>query len=74
MTELAAAGFGKTAQVTIPALLYGLVHAAWGFSSGMFTLQMMGSAIIGTAVFGVFCSILYEPWLFMIAITMSHTQ
>jgi membrane protease YdiL (CAAX protease family) len=59
MTELSWAGFGKTAQVTISAILYGLVHSAWGFTSGMFTLQMMGSAVIGTAVFGVFCSIVY---------------
>jgi membrane protease YdiL (CAAX protease family) len=59
MTQLAGAGFGRTAQVTISAVLYGLVHSAWGFTSGMFTMQMMGSAIIGTAVFGVFCSIVY---------------
>ena len=59
MTELALAGFGKTAQVTISASLYGLVHSAWGFTSGIFTMQMMGGAIIGTAVFGVFCSIVY---------------
>ena len=59
MTELAWAGFGKTAQVTISAILYGLVHSAWGFTSGMFTMQMMGGAIIGTAVFGVFCSTVY---------------
>jgi len=59
MTELAGAGFGKGAQVTISAILYGLVHSAWGFTSGMFTMQMMGGAIIGTAVFGVFCSIVY---------------
>jgi membrane protease YdiL (CAAX protease family) len=92
MTELAGAGFGMTEQVTISAILYGLVHSAWGFTSGMFTMQMMGGAIIGTAVFGVFCSIVYlasrrslmpviighaaidfviEPWLFMVAITMT---
>lgn len=59
MTELAWAGFGKTAQVIISAILYGLVHSAWGFTSGMFTMQMMGGAIIGTAVFGVFCSTVY---------------
>ena len=59
MTELALAGFGKTAQVTISAILYGLVHSAWGFTSGMFTMQMMGGAIVGTAVFGVFCSTVY---------------
>lgn len=59
MTELAGAGFGKAMQVTISAILYGLVHSAWGFTSGMFTMQMMGGAIIGTAVFGVFCSIVY---------------
>jgi membrane protease YdiL (CAAX protease family) len=95
MTELAGAGFGKLAQVTIPAILYGLVHSAWGLTSGMFTMQMMGSAIIGTAVFGVFCSVVYlvsrrslmpviighaaidfviEPWLFMVAITMTQAH
>jgi membrane protease YdiL (CAAX protease family) len=95
MTELAGAGFGKAAQVTISAILYGLVHSAWGFTSGMFTMQMMGGAIIGTAVFGVFCSIVYlvsrrslmpviighaaidfviEPWLFMVAITMTQVH
>jgi hypothetical protein len=95
MTELAGAGFGNTAQVTISAILYGLVHSAWGFTSGMFTLQMMGGAVIGTAVFGAFCSIVYlasrrslmpvivghaaidfviEPWLFMVAITMTQAH
>lgn len=95
MTELAGAGFKKAAQVTISAILYGLVHSAWGFTSGMFTMQMMGSAIIGTAVFGAFCSMVYlvsrrslmpviighaaidfviEPWLFMIAITMTQVH
>jgi len=95
MTELAEAGFGKAAQVSISAIMYGLVHSAWGFTSGMFTMQMMGGAIIGTAIFGVFCSIVYlvsrrslmpviighaaidfviEPWLFMVAITMSQVH
>jgi membrane protease YdiL (CAAX protease family) len=59
MTELARAGFGRTAQVIISAILYGLVHSAWGFTSGIFTMQMMGGAIIGTAVFGVFCAVVY---------------
>lgn len=59
MTELAWAGFGRTAQVTISAVLYGLVHSAWGFTSGMFTMQMIGGAVIGTAVFGAFCSTVY---------------
>ncbi|MEW6262817.1 MAG: CPBP family intramembrane glutamic endopeptidase [Thermodesulfobacteriota bacterium] len=95
MTELAWAGFGRAAQVTISAVLYGLVHSAWGFTSGMFTMQMMGGAIIGTAIFGVSCSIVYlvsrrslmpviighaaidfviEPWLFMVAITMTQVH
>ena len=95
MTELAWAGFGKTAQVTVSAVLYGLVHSAWGITSGMFTFQMVGGAVIGTAVFGAFCSIVYlfsrrslmpivaghavidfviEPWLFMVAITMSQAH
>jgi len=95
MTELAGAGFGKTAQVTISSILFGLVHSAWGLTSGMFTMQMIGSAVIGTAAFGVFCSIAYlvsrrslmpviighaaihfviEPWLFMVAITMTQVH
>lgn len=93
MTELAWAGFGNAAQVTVSAILYGLVHSAWGITSGMFTLQMVGGAVVGTAIFGAFCSIVYlisrrslmpvvaahtvidfviEPWLFMVAITMSQ--
>jgi membrane protease YdiL (CAAX protease family) len=32
MTKLAWAGFGKTAQVIISAIQYGLVHSAWGFT------------------------------------------
>ena len=59
MTELAWAGFGKTAQVLISAILYGLVHSAWGLASGMFTLQLVGGAVIGTAVFGLFCAGVY---------------
>jgi membrane protease YdiL (CAAX protease family) len=95
MTELAWAGFGKATQVTLSAILYGLVHSAWGITSGMFTFQMVGGAIIGTAVFGAFCSMVYlisrrslmpviighsvidfviEPWLFMVAITMSQAR
>lgn len=95
MTELAWAGFGKAAQVTVSAILYGLVHSAWGITSGMFTLQMVGGAVIGTAIFGASCSMVYlisrrslmpvvaghavidfviEPWLFMVAITMSRAR
>jgi hypothetical protein len=95
MTELAWAGFGKAAQVAVSAMLYGLVHSAWGITSGMFTLQIMGGAVVGTAIFGAFCSIVYlisrrslmpviaghavidfviEPWLFMVAITMSQAR
>ncbi|MEW5912899.1 MAG: CPBP family intramembrane glutamic endopeptidase [Thermodesulfobacteriota bacterium] len=59
MTQLNWAGFGKVAQVTISAILYGLVHSAWGFTSGLFTMQMIGGAVIGTAIFGVFSSIVY---------------
>lgn len=59
MTELAQAGFGKVGQVAVSSTLYGLVHAAWGVTSGMFTLQMMGGAIIGTGVFGLFCALVY---------------
>jgi membrane protease YdiL (CAAX protease family) len=95
MTELADAGFGKTAQVIFSAVLYGLVHSAWGFTTGAFTMRMMGGAIVGTAVFGVFCSVVYllsrrslmpiiaghaaivlviEPWLFMVALSMSQAR
>ena len=95
MTDLAKAGFGKTVQVTISAILYGLVHSAWGFTSGTFTMHMLGGAVIGTGIFGVFCSIVYltsqrslmpvivghsvidfviEPWLFMVAITMTQAH
>jgi membrane protease YdiL (CAAX protease family) len=95
MTELGRAGFGKTAQVAVSALLYGLVHSAWGITSGMFTLQMVGGAVVGTAIFGACCSVVYlisrrslmpviaghavtdfviEPWLFMVAITMSQAR
>jgi|WetSurMetagenome_2_1015567.scaffolds.fasta_scaffold28690_2 uncharacterized protein len=59
MTELAGAGFGKASQVTISALLYGLIHSAWGVTSGMFTAQMLGSAVIGTAVFGACYAAVY---------------
>lgn len=95
MTELAWAGFGKATQVTVSAIVYGLVHSAWGITSGMFTFQMVGGAVIGTAIFGAFCSMAYlvsrrslmpviaghaiidviiEPWLFMVAITMSQAR
>ncbi len=59
MTGLAWAGFGRAAQVSVSAILYGLVHSAWGITSGMFTFQMVGGAVIGTAIFGAFCSIVY---------------
>lgn len=93
MTELAWAGFGKAAQLAISATLYGLAHVAWGITSGMFTFQMVGSAVIGTAIFGAFYSMVYlisrrslmpviashavvdfviEPWLFMVALTMTQ--
>ena len=95
MTELGWAGFGTTAQVAISSTLYGLVHSAWGITSGMFTFQMVGGAVIGTAILGAFCSMVYlisrrslmpvvaghavidfviEPWLFMVAITMSQAR
>jgi len=59
MSELAWAGFGKRVQVLISAILYGLVHSAWGLISGMFTLQLVGGAVVGTAIFGLACSIVY---------------
>jgi membrane protease YdiL (CAAX protease family) len=59
MTELAEAGFGRASQVAISAVLYGLIHSLWGLTSGVFTAQMVGSAVIGTAVFGACCSTVY---------------
>ncbi len=43
----------------LSSILYGGVHAAWGLTSGMFTFELVGGAVIGTAVFGLFCSAVY---------------
>lgn len=59
MTALDRAGHGRTAQVSVSALLYGAVHSAWGFTSGVFTMQLVGGAVVGTAIFGAFCSGVY---------------
>jgi membrane protease YdiL (CAAX protease family) len=59
MTELDRAGFGSTIQVVVSAILYGAVHSVWGVTSGMFTMQLVGGAVIGTAIFGAFCSAVY---------------
>ena len=59
MTELRSSGWGKTAQVVTSSLVYGSVHATWGLISGMFTVELVGGAVIGTAVFGCFCSAVY---------------
>jgi uncharacterized protein len=59
MTELAGAGFGKASQIAISGLLYGLIHSVWGVTSGMFTAQMLGSAVIGTGVFGACYATVY---------------
>lgn len=59
MTELRSSGWGKTAQVIVSSLVYGAVHATWGLVSGMFTFELVGGAVIGTAVFGCFCSAVY---------------
>lgn len=93
MSELAWAGFGKAVQVIVSAILYGLVHSAWGITSGMFTWQMVGGAVIGTGIFGLFCAVVYllsrrslmpvivghavigiviEPWLFLVALSMTQ--
>lgn len=59
MNTLRRSGFGNTAQVILSSILYGGVHAAWGLTSGMFTFELVGGAVIGTAVFGLFCSAVY---------------
>ena len=59
MTELQRSGWGSRSQVCISALSYGLVHASWGIISGVFTFQLIGGAVIGTAIFGLCCSVVY---------------
>ena len=59
MTELRCSGWGNTAQVVVSSFLYGAVHATWGLISGMFTFELIGGAVIGTAVFGCCCSAVY---------------
>ncbi len=59
MHELRSAGFGGTAQVLLSSFLYGAVHAAWGLTSGMFTFELLGSATIGSGIFGLFCAGVY---------------
>jgi membrane protease YdiL (CAAX protease family) len=57
--ELRRAGWGNKMQAIISAAAYGVVHAAWGLTSGLFTFQMIGGAVIGTTVFGLFCAAVY---------------
>ena len=59
MTELQRSGWRNTAQVVISSILYGAVHATWGLISGIFTFELIGGAVIGTAVFGCCCSAVY---------------
>ena len=59
MTELRSSGWGNMAQVVISSLVYGAVHATWGVITGMFTWELLGGAVIGTAVFGCFCAVTY---------------
>jgi membrane protease YdiL (CAAX protease family) len=59
MTELQRSGWGRTGQVLISAISYGAVHASWGIISGAFTFQLIGGAVIGTAIFGLCCSAVY---------------
>ena len=59
MTELQRSCWGNAAQVLISSLVYGAIHATWGIVTGMFTWEMLGGAVIGTAVFGCFCAVTY---------------
>jgi Type II CAAX prenyl endopeptidase Rce1-like len=59
MDELRRSGFGNAAQVVLSSVVYGGAHAAWGLTSGVFTFELVGSAVIGTTVFGLFCSAVY---------------
>ncbi len=59
MHELGSAGFGRAAQVLVSSFLYGAVHSAWGLTSGMFTFELLGSATIGSGIFGLFCAGVY---------------
>lgn len=59
MGELARAGFGKPVQCVVSAVLYGLVHSVWGISSGIFTIQFVGGAVLATGVFGALSSLVY---------------
>jgi membrane protease YdiL (CAAX protease family) len=59
INELRRSGFGTAAQVILSSVCYGAVHAAWGLTSGAFTLQLVGGAVIGTTVFGFGCAAVY---------------
>jgi hypothetical protein len=59
MEELRRSGFGSGVQVLGSSFLYGVVHSAWGLTSGVVTWELTGGAVIGTAVFGLFCSGVY---------------
>jgi membrane protease YdiL (CAAX protease family) len=59
MHELGSAGFGATGQVLVSSFLYGAVHSAWGLASGVFTFQLLGGAVIGTGIFGLFFAAVY---------------
>ncbi len=59
INELSSAGFGITGQVLVSSLLYGVVHSAWGLTSGVFTFELVGGAVIGTGIFGLFCAGVY---------------
>ncbi len=59
MNELGSAGFGGTGQVLVSSFLYGAVHAAWGLTSGVFTFELLGGAVIGSGIFGLFCAGVY---------------
>ncbi len=59
MNELKSAGFGSAAQVLLSSFLYGAVHSAWGLTSGVFTFELLGGAVIASGIFGMFCAGVY---------------
>ncbi len=59
MNELRGAGFGGATQVLLSSFLYGAVHSAWGLTSGVFSLDLVGGAVIGSGIFGLFCAGVY---------------
>lgn len=59
INELRRSGFSTAAQVILSSDSCGAVHAAWGLTSGTFTLELVGGAVAGTTVFGFCCAAVY---------------